>query len=152
MIPDRPAKVPGLRRFTVDSKILIRGWAPGFRPTPISAALQYDTADPLAVRLVLYASDGDTIEWYLARQMLADGLSRKTGLGNVEIRPDTAPGWKLVHVTIRSPAGDLFYAHLSARDVLAFVKRTEAIVPIGTEYQYLDLDLDDLVRRLTDTD
>ena len=150
MVPDRPAGFPGPRRFTVDSRILIRGWAPGFRPTPISAALRYDTADPFAVRLVLYASDGDTIEWYLARQLLADGLSWKTGLGDVEIRPDAAPGSKLVHVTIRSPAGDLFYGHISAKDVLAFVRRTEALVPIGAEYEYLDLD--DLVRRLTQAD
>ncbi|SDD18210.1 SsgA family sporulation/cell division regulator [Streptomyces prasinopilosus] len=56
---------------------------------PVLAHLSYDPADPFAVTLV-FSHDGRVLaRWQLDREMLADGLTRPVGIGDVRLRPES---------------------------------------------------------------
>ncbi len=145
----QPSDVSRTFRLTTSGRLQTRAWLPGCRPIPLTIAFRYDSRDPWAVCLVLNAGASGTVEWYFARDLLASGLYRKAGLGDVQVQPESVAGAHVVRVTMKSRGGFL-HVQIPARDVLSFVRRTEAMVGFGTEYQHLPID--GIVRRLTDTD
>lgn len=55
---------------------------------PVLTHLSYDPADPFAVTLA-FAHEGRVLaRWRLDREMLADGLTRPVGAGDVRLRPE----------------------------------------------------------------
>ena len=142
----RPADFPKVDRGTADYHVVLCGWIPGGRPIPVNADLRYDSADPYAVCLSLHTDRGRTVDWIFARDLLADGVHRRTGIGDVVVEPIPARQVDYVRITLRTGA-HRFHAQLPARAVLAFVYRTESIVRLGTEERHLDMD--HLVRCLT---
>ena len=50
---------------------------------PVPAGLRYDTADPYAVHATFHTGAEETVEWVFARDLLAEGLHRPTGTGDV---------------------------------------------------------------------
>ncbi|MGY0065571.1 SsgA family sporulation/cell division regulator [Streptomyces sp. QTS137] len=56
---------------------------------PVLTHLSYDPADPFAVTLA-FSHDGRVLaRWRLDRGMLADGLTRPVGAGDVRLRPES---------------------------------------------------------------
>ncbi len=145
----QPSDISRAFRLTTSDSLQTWAWLADCRPIPLIVAFRYDSRDPWAVCLVLNAGASNAVEWYFARDLLANGLSRKAGLGDVQVQPESVAGAHVVRVTIRGRGGH-FHVRIPARDVLSFVKRTEAMVGFGTEHQHLPID--DIVRRLTDTD
>jgi len=113
---------------------------------PVNADLRYDSADPYAVRLSLHTDTDRTVDWVFARDLLADGVHRRTGMGDVVVEPIPARSVDYVRITLRTGKAR-FHAQLPARAVLAFVQRTQSIVRLGTEERHLDLD--SLIRYLS---
>lgn len=142
----RPADLPRVNRGTADYHVTLCGWVPGGRPMPVNADLRYDSADPYAVCLSLHTDTGRTVDWIFARDLLADGIYRRTGIGDVVVEPIPARQVDYVRITLGTGT-PRFHAQLPARAVLAFVRRTQSLVRPGTEGRHIDLD--DLIRCLS---
>jgi Streptomyces sporulation and cell division protein, SsgA len=109
---------------------------------PLRMRLWYGPADPYAVHAVFRLGDHEPVEWVFARELLAEGLHRPTGPGDVHVWPLRALDHQHVRVlciALTSPAGEALLI-ASAQEVASFVERTDAVVPPGTESCHLDLD------------
>lgn len=104
---------------------------------PIPASLRYDTADPYAVHAAFHTGAEDTVDWVFARESLAEGLHRPTGIGDVQIWPSRSHG--IVCIALASEEGEALL-HAPAKVLESFLRRTDAVVPPGTEHGHLNLD------------
>jgi hypothetical protein len=112
--------------------------------TEVPAQLLYDVADPYAVRI----SFGDTaddaldaegaITWLLSRELLQAGLERPAGDGDVRLWPARATA-DVLYLHLRAPSGEALF-EASRASVAAFLRHTEALVPLGEETARLGLD------------
>ncbi|MCG8965244.1 MULTISPECIES: SsgA family sporulation/cell division regulator [Streptomyces] len=117
-------------------------------PVPLSAELSYDVADPYAVRLSFGEPTTSSVDWVFARELLAEGLRRPTGSGDVLVLPRHRRHPHVMRVLLRNRA-DAALVELAVPEVSAFLRQTFALVADGTEF--LHLDLDRAIRELTDT-
>ncbi|HEX4790405.1 MAG TPA: SsgA family sporulation/cell division regulator [Actinospica sp.] len=120
---------------------------------PVTAG--YDVHDPYAVRFAFPPlhrpgapgpntddeddADDDvatTLSWTFGRELLADGLHKPTGEGDVQVWPC---GPDLVMVEFRAEAGSMLLA-VPARELRTFLFLSYAEVPPGYETRYLELD------------
>ncbi|ARF58558.1 SsgA family sporulation/cell division regulator [Streptomyces gilvosporeus] len=119
--------------------------APQSRAIP--AALRYDRTDPLAVHLAFPPAaslDGAEVVWTFGRDLLAEGLRRPAGAGDVRIWPCGIDG----AVVEFHAAGGMAVVQFAARDLRLFLSRSYAVVEKGGEARHLDVDGDlaDLLR------
>ncbi|MEV0533057.1 SsgA family sporulation/cell division regulator [Kitasatospora sp. NPDC050463] len=93
--------------------------------------LEYDPADPYAVRLTFHLPGDAPVTWVFARELLLDGIGRPAGEGDVHVHP---VGGELseVCIVLHSPAGDALLRS-SAPPLIAFLARTDRLVPMGQE-------------------
>ncbi|MFJ8473851.1 SsgA family sporulation/cell division regulator [Kitasatospora sp. NPDC094011] len=112
----------------------------------IVADLAYEPGDPYAVRFTFHLPGDAPVTWVFARELLLDGLSGPSGEGDVHIHPE---GGELseVCIALRSPHGDALLRS-SASPLLAFLARTDRLVPMGQEVtgRELDAHLADILR------
>ncbi|MER5915492.1 SsgA family sporulation/cell division regulator [Streptomyces sp. NPDC001982] len=107
---------------------------------PMCAALRYEADDPYAVRAAFSLDDqGKTVEWFLSRDMLAQGLSEHTGQADVRMWPAGGSGRDALYIALSSPAGSALL-ELPTQDVESFLRETRSVVPQGAESSQLDLD------------
>ena len=114
--------------------------------TEVPAVLLYDAADPYAVRIAfgdttlddLSADSDAAITWLLSRELLQTGLDRPAGDGDVRLWPARAAG-DLLFLHLRAPSGEALF-EVSRASVTAFLRQTEALVPLGEETARLALD------------
>jgi hypothetical protein len=107
---------------------------------PVVAELRYSAQDPLAVEALFDDGTPDPVRWVFARDLLAAGLDRRTGDGDVVIWPtQDAQAHPAVHLRLRSPNGDALL-EAPADAVADFLAATARLVPPGTEYQHFDID------------
>ena len=105
----------------------------------VPATLGYDVADPYAVRIGFGDPDGDDgISWLLARDLLRAGLDRPAGDGDVRLWPARTTG-DVLFLHLRAPSGEALF-EVSRASVAAFLRGTEALVPVGEESALLTLD------------
>ncbi|GKQ34105.1 SsgA family sporulation/cell division regulator [Streptomyces sp. A012304] len=128
--------------FPTEVKISVAG-APW---VPLPAELRYDMADPYAVRLCMGAPLVPSIDWVFARSLLMEGVRRPSGIGDVVVIPRHRCDPDSVRILLRTRTGA---ALLAARAVVVmdFLRRSEALVPPGTEHHHVDVDR--LIDRLT---
>ncbi|MFG2730304.1 SsgA family sporulation/cell division regulator [Streptomyces canus] len=105
----------------------------------IPSVLSYRTDDPFAVHLIFHADTEHTISWAFDRNLLAGGLCRPCGPGDVYIWPTGMGSDAELHLVLSSPHGT---ARLVAPlPVLAqWLDRTYALVPAGQETDGWDVD------------
>jgi hypothetical protein len=108
-------------------------------PVPLPAEYRSSAADPYAVCLSLGAPSVPSVDWVFARSLLARGLSRPTGSGDVVVFPKHRWTPATTRILLRTRAGAALLEVPSAT-VTAFLDRTHRLVPPGTEYRHLDLD------------
>lgn len=108
-------------------------------PVSLPAELHYDRTDPYAVCLSLGAASTGAVDWVFARSLLSEGLSRPVGVGDVLVIPLRRRARPAVRVVLRSTAGAALL-DIAASAVAAFLKRTDAVVPPGTEGLHIDMD------------
>jgi hypothetical protein len=113
--------------------------------TEVPALLLYDVADPYAVRIAFGdmpeddAADPDAgITWLLSRELLQAGLERPAGDGDVRLWPAKAAA-DVLYLHLRAPSGEALF-EVSRASVAAFLRQTEALVPLGEESARLGLD------------
>jgi hypothetical protein len=106
---------------------------------PVPASLRYDTADPYAVHAAFHTGAEDTVDWVFARELLAEGIHRPSGIGDVQVWPARSHGLDVVCIALTSEEGEALL-HAPARVLESFLKRTDAAVPPGKEHGHLDLD------------
>lgn len=105
----------------------------------LQSVLAYHHQDPFAISMTFLTPD-ESLTWTFGRDLLIDGLRKTTGDGDVCIAPAVSPtGQKVVLITLSSPDGRLI---LQARrsQIVEFVDRSLAVVPLGDEPQNLDID------------
>lgn len=112
---------------------------PWGRNVDVPTTLGYRKDDPYAVTLTFHSSAGD-VEWIVARTLLLQGLAAPAGEGDVKVYPSIDDGARAVAVLdFSSPDGRLV-AQACTHELQAFLARTFAAVPVGTEGDHLDVD------------
>ncbi|ALE83074.1 putative regulator [Pseudonocardia sp. Ae406_Ps2] len=107
--------------------------------SPIVSRWAYRAADPFAISFSVRRSSDRWIEWLVARDLVIEGLTTPTGIGDIRMAPRRIDGYDVVELEIRSDGGS---AVLEVdRDLLAqFVDSTLEIVDLGEEHDHLDID------------
>ncbi|MFI1279825.1 MULTISPECIES: SsgA family sporulation/cell division regulator [unclassified Streptomyces] len=136
---------------SVSALLVARLDAPGGR-VPLLARVSYDDEDPYVVQAAFL--DGPTVlaRWNFDRQMLAEGLHRPVGEGDVAFSPHRAAGGDELRVALRRPGAEgqgsadavLF---VEARALTGFLEQTYAVTGAGEEFLDLDKLLDELLAR-----
>ncbi|MFE1316595.1 SsgA family sporulation/cell division regulator [Kitasatospora phosalacinea] len=104
----------------------------------IAVDLDYEGDDPFAVRFTFHLPGDEPVTWVFARELLVDGISRPTGEGDVHIHP-VGDDLAEVCLVLRSPEGDALM-RAAAPPLLAFLARTDRLVPMGQELSGGELD------------
>ncbi|OIK26227.1 SsgA family sporulation/cell division regulator [Streptomyces malaysiense] len=134
----------------VHKTLVVQLHAPGTGRFPVFAHLGYDADDPYAVTAA-FAHEGHVLaHWRLDREMLAEGLTRPAGVGDVRLRPAGTGMWhelRLEFLGDSRPDGGrqraVVYAWAPA--VAAFLRETREIVPPGRERAPVDELLADIL-------
>ncbi|MEU5591938.1 SsgA family sporulation/cell division regulator [Streptomyces sp. NPDC020298] len=127
----------------VHKTLVVQLQAGGTERCPVLAHLTYDADDPFAVTAV-FAHDGRVLaRWRLDREMLADGLDKPVGMGDVRFRPVATGPWHELRMDFfgdaRTDGGRhraVVYAWAPA--VAAFLRDTWEAVPPGKEEVRVD--------------
>jgi hypothetical protein len=104
----------------------------------VHADLTYSHADPYAVRVAFHTGGAEVVEWTFARSLLTDGVTHPVGDGDVQVWPANTTGQPMVCLSLSSPSGRaLFEAPLTR--VVEFLTQTYALVPTGSESDFVDV-------------
>lgn len=112
--------------------------------TDVPATLAYEVTDPYAVRIAFgdvgqpAGASGEGITWMVGRELLRSGIDHPAGEGDIRIWPAHA-ATDLLFLHLRAPSGEALF-ELSRAAVAAFLRQTEALVPLGAESARLSLD------------
>ncbi len=126
------------RELDVEVQITLNLVIPDSGPVPLQAVLRYSAADPYAVRAAFRGSD-TTVEWVFARELLLNGMSEATGVGDVHVWPTREGSHDLILISLSSPDGRAVL-QADAADLRRFLHATIAVVAVGKEEVHLDLD------------
>ncbi len=128
----------GGHEATVRAEVIAMHGYDGDLPFRWDMRITYATVDPFAVTFTFLTSS-EHIRWGCARALLAAGLTRPAGTGDVKVRPWDGPDRWLTEITMRGPAGQVVF--LAPTGVLdRFVEHTLRLVPRGAEHRHLDVD------------
>ncbi|GAA2486765.1 SsgA family sporulation/cell division regulator [Streptomyces gobitricini] len=98
----------------------------------IPVELGYETRDPFAVRMTFHLPGDAPVTWAFGRELLLDGINGPSGDGDVHISPTGLED--LSDVSIRLQVGaDRALFRSSAPPLVAFLDRTDKLVPLGQE-------------------
>ncbi|MBV2353020.1 SsgA family sporulation/cell division regulator [Streptomyces sp. J2-1] len=117
---------------------------------PVLAHLSYDVDDPFAVNAV-FGHDGQVLaQWRLDREMLAEGLTRPVGIGDVRLRPESTGLWQELRMEFLGrarPDGSRHHAVVFAwaSAVESFLRETHEVVRPGREEVPVDELLADIL-------
>jgi Streptomyces sporulation and cell division protein, SsgA len=131
----------------VAAELALRLVVPGHSGVPLTATLNYRRDDPYAIRIAFHVGASEPVEWIFSRDLLAVGLDRAAGDGDVRVWPSTGARRDVLNITLSSPFGQ---AHFEApiKALTRYLLRTYEVVPAGREAGYIDIDseLSDLLR------
>ncbi|MEU9256121.1 SsgA family sporulation/cell division regulator [Streptomyces sp. NPDC048270] len=117
---------------------------------PLLARFSYDDTAPYEVQAAFFDGPSVLARWHFDRQMLAEGLHRPVGEGDVAFRPRQGPGVGELRVDLRGgssgPHGQAVL-FVDARALTAFLEQTYAVVGAGQEFLDLDRLLDEFLAR-----
>ena len=115
----------------------------------IPVELRYETCDPYAVRLTFHLPGDDPVTWAFGRELLIDGVGRPCGEGDVRVAPaeEDSLGEVLIRLQV---GGDQALFRSSTPPLIAFLDRTDKLVPLGQEGALGDFDahLDEALDRI----
>ena len=114
---------------------------------PLTASLNYRRDDPYAIRMAFHVGTDEPVEWIFSRDLLAVGLDRAAGDGDVQVWPAAAAHRDVVNISLSSPFGQAHF-EAPATALTGFLLRTYEVVPAGREADYIDIEteLSDLLR------
>ncbi|MEV6650086.1 SsgA family sporulation/cell division regulator [Streptomyces sp. NPDC051219] len=130
----------------------------------IPVDLRYDASDPYAVRLTFRLPGDDPVTWAFGRELLLDGVNGPCGEGDVHIVPAGIPAETPAEIRAGSPVAaylpdvhillqvgpDRARFRVGAAPLIAFLDRTDRLVPLGQERALGDFEgnLDDALVRI----
>ena len=141
---------------TVSAELGLRLIVPQQTIVPLVASLFYSGEDPYAIRIAFHVGLDEPVEWIFARDLLAEGVKGRTGLGDVQVWPSTATpdpatgesDREVLNIELSSPFGQ---AHFEApvNEISDFLRRTYRVVEEGKESEFVDVEseIDDLLRQ-----
>lgn len=106
---------------------------------PLDAHLTYDPADPYAVQLDISTDADQIITWVFARDLLREGTSARSGLGDVQVEPVGDRRGLQVAVSLTTPDGHACF-RTPLPTIVQFLTAVYTSVPTGSESDRLDLD------------
>ncbi|MEU1331098.1 SsgA family sporulation/cell division regulator [Streptomyces sp. NPDC005865] len=115
----------------------------------IPVELYYEIDDPYAVRLTFHLPGDAPVTWTFGRELLIDGVGRPSGEGDVRVEPTDST--KLDEALIRLQVGaDQALFRVGISPLLAFLDRTDKLVPLGQERALAGFDthLDEALDRI----
>ncbi len=122
----------------VTQLLTVRCLAPG-PLRDLEVEFRYDAQDPFAVALSIPVGD-EVVRWELARSVLARGVTDPAGDGDICLWPHvTDEGRAVVVMNLCSERGELV-GEVRTNQLYRFLTRTLAVVPMGTESEWLDVD------------
>lgn len=101
--------------------------------------MRFLASDPYAVRLRFSSFGGNDVEWVFSRRLLAEGLHRQSGQGDVRVAPLPGSRGAVIAIELTAPTGRAF-CEAPASDLADFIYASERLIPIGGEPQVIDLD------------
>lgn len=118
-------------------------------PVPVRAHLSWLVADPYRVRMTFETGKPDRpqVLWVLSRELLAEGLTRAVGLGDVRITPDAGDQDSLL-LRLSAPLKQVTF-RMAAWELAKFLDATFDMVPLGAELLWVPLDAE--IAALLDT-
>lgn len=123
---------------SVTCDVDVRLVVPGDASVPVPVVLRYDSGDPYAVHAT-FRTGGEGVDWVFARELLAAGVNRASGSGDVRVWPGDENEGDVVFLALSSPDGKALL-EAPAEPLRSFVARTTLLVPPGEESAYLDID------------
>jgi hypothetical protein len=105
---------------------------PDYDEVPVRTTLRYTPDDPFAVHIDFPAgvsADDVNVTWAFARALLAEGLDRPTGIGDVHLWPH---GSAHTVVELRSPHG-MAMIRFDTSTLRRFLRRSYVVVALGGE-------------------
>jgi len=128
----------------VSSQMNLRLVLTAERSVSVLAILDYAAHEPYSVRATFRTSDGD-VNWVFARDLLAEGLRKPAGDGDIAVWPSKSDGIDVLCISLSSPSGQALM-EAPRSEIEDFMTRTYTVVPAGSESSLLDMDL--LIERL----
>ncbi|MFD8412672.1 SsgA family sporulation/cell division regulator [Streptomyces sp. NPDC059650] len=106
----------------------------------IPVELRYDAGDPYAVRLTFHLPGDAPVSWAFGRELLLDGINKPCGEGDVHVAPTSAEELSDVHIRLQV-GSDRALFRAGAAPLVAFLDRTDRLVPLGQERSLGDFEL-----------
>jgi hypothetical protein len=115
----------------------------------IPVELGYETCDPYAVRLTFHLPGDAPVTWAFGRELLIDGVGRPCGEGDVRVSPAEVDSLSEVLIRLQV-GGDQALFRSSTAPLIAFLDRTDKLVPLGQEGALAEFDahLDEALDRI----
>lgn len=98
----------------------------------IPVELGYEARDPYAVRLTFHLPGDAPVTWAFGRELLLDGINKPCGDGDVHIAPTHPEELSDVHIRLQVGCDRALF-RASAAPLVAFLDRTDRLVPLGRE-------------------
>ncbi|MCL7379558.1 MULTISPECIES: SsgA family sporulation/cell division regulator [Streptomyces] len=105
----------------------------------IPVELHYEVRDPYAVRMTFHLPGDAPVTWTFGRELLLDGINTPSGDGDVHIAPTTPEDLSDVHMRLQV-GDDHALFRVSAAPLVAFLDRTDRLVPLGQERTLSDFE------------
>ncbi|MFD7625167.1 SsgA family sporulation/cell division regulator [Streptomyces sp. NPDC059851] len=106
----------------------------------IPVELRYDGGDPYAVRLTFHLPGDAPVTWAFGRELLLDGINQPCGEGDVHIAPTSSEDLSDVHIRLQV-GSDRALFRAGAAPLVAFLDRTDRLVPLGQERNLGDFEM-----------
>lgn len=108
---------------------------------PVPTRAVYDTSDPYAVRFDFMLDAGHPTPWHFERDMLAEGVRRPVGEGDISLRPRWAGGDRTLVMQLwgDTPAGyESAVLIVDSAQVSCFLEQSYGLVARGSESWDID--------------
>lgn len=125
----------------VACETILRLVVPDASPLPVHAEFRYRTSDPYAVEAVFHTGQNEHPTWVFGREIITAGLRTHAGAGDVKIWPSMSAGTKTICISLSSPEGTALLEAPRAA-LQSFLRRTNELIPLGTEKEHINLDVD----------
>ncbi|WP_086826512.1 SsgA family sporulation/cell division regulator [Allokutzneria sp. NRRL B-24872] len=107
-------------------------------PVAVEVEFSYSTRDPYAIQVLFNPYGDQSVQWILARDLLADGLLAEAGEGDVRIWP-VMDELDVVVLEFTTPAGQARFG-ADPEDLVDFLNETYELVEPGKESRWFDFE------------
>lgn len=105
----------------------------------VALTMRYTAADPYACAFTFSEGSAQSVTWYFARDLLAEGLLSKDPLGEMDVMVWRGLSAGVVWLQLQSRDGYALFS-LHRGDVQRFVRRMYVLVQRGRESEHVDMD------------